>query len=184
MVGFPSAATRFGFTPLLFLGGGWRDDALRSWLAPLVSAFIERSFLSGTLNIVFLLIAGRFVEKVVRPVGIAVLFVAGAYAGALARLVLTPYSIMPSAGLDPSVFALIGAYFVLYGIPAAIPIAPGRSRAVKIVVLAGLWVLFQLAFSAAVQHFELSVTIIAPLGGLIAGCALARPLLAWTYRKA
>jgi hypothetical protein len=42
----------------------------------------------------------------------------------------------------------------------------------------------QIVFTLAGGGFELSVTIVEPLGGLAAGVALARPLLAWSYRKA
>ena len=111
-------------------------------------------------------------------------FVAGAYAGALARLILTPGSPIPSAGLDAAVFAVIGAYFMLYGVPAAIPVARHHSRTAQIAILAGIWLAIQIAFAIVAQNFAVSVTIVEPIGGLIAGVALARPLLAWAYRKA
>ncbi|MGH6617782.1 rhomboid family intramembrane serine protease [Sphingomonas sp.] len=184
MVGLAEASITYGFIPQNFVTGGWRDDPVRSWLSPLASAFLARDFLSATFNLIFLLIAGRYVEKALRPVGLGILFVAGAYAGALARLVLTPGSMMPSAGLDPAVFAIIGAYFMLYGVPRAIPIGHGQSRGVQIAMLAGVWLGIQVVFSLLARSFELSVTIIEPLGGLAAGVALARPLLKWQYRRA
>ncbi|WCM28332.1 rhomboid family intramembrane serine protease [Sphingomonas sp. QA11] len=174
----------YGFIPVDFLGGAWRDDALRSWLSPLASAFLSRDFISAIFNMVFLLIAGRYVEKAIRPVGLGVVFVAGAYAGALARLILTSGSPIPSAGLDAAVFAVIGAYFMLYGVPAAIPVARHHSRTAQIAILAGIWLAIQIAFAIVAQNFAVSVTIVEPIGGLIAGVALARPLLAWVYRKA
>jgi membrane associated rhomboid family serine protease len=90
----------------------------------------------------------------------------------------------PSAGLDPSVFALIGAYFMLYGVPDAIPVAQGQKRWVRIAALAAIWLGFQIVFSVIAQSFDFSVTIIPPVGGLVVGVLLARPLLAWAYRKA
>ncbi len=174
----------FGFIPRDFVASGWRDDPVRSWLSPLASAFLARDFVSATFNLIFLLIAGRYVEKALRPVGLGILLLAGAYAGALARLVLTPGSLLPSAGLEPAVFAVIGAYFMLYGVPGAIPIGHGKSRWVQIAMLAGVWLGIQLVFSLIAQSFELSVSIIEPLGGLAAGVALARPLLKWQYRRA
>ncbi|MES2055757.1 MAG: rhomboid family intramembrane serine protease [Pseudomonadota bacterium] len=184
VVGLAAASVQFGFIPQDFLASGWRDDPVRSWLSPLASVFLARDFISATFNLIFLLIAGRFVEKALRPVGLGIIFVAGAYAGALARLVLTPGSILPSAGLEPSVFAIIGAYFMLYGVPNAIPIGHGKSRWIQIAMLAGVWLAIQVAFSIVAQSFELSVSIIEPLGGLAAGVALARPLLKWQYRRA
>lgn len=183
-IGLQTAALQYGFSPQYFLAGGWRQDPVLTWLSPLASAFLARDFLSAIFNLIFLLIAGRFVEKAIRPLGLGVVFVAGAYAGALARLILTPGSVIPSAGLDAPVFAVIGAYFMLYGVPRAIPITQGKSRSAQIAILAGIWLAIQIAFSIAAQSFEVSVTIVEPIGGLIAGVALARPLLAWAYRKA
>ena len=183
-VGNDMAAIRFGFIPVDFLGGGWSDDPLRSWLSPLASAFIPRDVLSVAFNLVFLLIAGRFVEKAVKPVGLGLLLLAGIYLGAAARLVLTPGSPLPGAGLDPALFAVIGAYFMLYGMPAALPIGRGQTRAVQIAMLAGVWFGIQAVFSVVGQNFEMSVTFVEPIGGLLAGVLLARPLLRWQYRRA
>jgi membrane associated rhomboid family serine protease len=184
VVGLGAAAYLFGFAPEPFLAGGWRDDALRWWLSPLASAFLARDFVSAIFNLIFLLIAGRFVEKALRPLGLGVIFVAGAYGGALARLIFTPGSGIPSAGDDAAVFAVIGAYFMLYGVPRAITFLQGHGRVAQIGILAACWLAFQIIFAIVGQSFELSVTIIEPLGGLAAGVALARPLLAWGYRKA
>ena len=184
-IGLEAAAILYGFIPESFLaGGGWRDDPIRSWLSPLASAFLSRDFLSAIFNIIFLLIAGRYVEKAIRPVGLGLIFVAGAYGGALARLILTSGSPIPSAGLDAPVFAVIGAYFMLYGVPAAIPIARHHNRLTQIAILAAVWMAIQIAFAVIAQSFAVSVTIVEPIGGLIAGVALARPMLAWAYRKA
>jgi membrane associated rhomboid family serine protease len=82
------------------------------------------------------------------------------------------------------VFAVIGAYFMLYGVPSAIPIARHHSRLTQIAILAGIWMAIQIAFAVLSQSFAVSVTIVEPIGGLLAGVALARPMLAWAYRKA
>ena len=103
--------------------------------------------------------------------------------GAIARTLVTPASIIPTAGIDAGLFAAIGAYLMLYGIPAAIPVARGYSRSVQILGLALLWATIQAAFML-VGEFELSVSLINPLGGLPVGALLVRPLLAWRYRKA
>ena len=95
----------------------------------------------------------------------------------------SPGSIVPTAGIDAGLFAAIGAYLMLYGIPAAIPVAKGYSRPVQILGLALLWAALQALFML-VGQFELSVSLINPLGGLLVGALIARPLLAWRYRKA
>lgn len=183
-IGLDRAAILFGFIPSDFLAGGWRDDPIRSWLSPLAYAFLARDVISAIFNMVFLLIAGRYVEKAIGPIGLGVVFVIGAYGGALARLILTPGSPIPSAGLDAAVFAVIGAYFMLYGVPSAIPVARHHSRLTQIAILAGIWLAIQILFAIIAQSFAISVTIVEPIGGLITGVALAKPLLAWNYRKA
>lgn len=182
--GWQSVAMRFGFLPVDFLNGAWSDDPLRSWLSPFASIFIPRDILSLVFDLVFVLIAGRFVEKALGPVGLGVLVLAGAYGSAAGRLLLTPGSPIPGAALDPVMFAIIGAYFMLYGLPRAFPIGAGQTRPVQIAMLAGIWFGIQLVFSLIGGQFEFSVTYVEPLCGLVAGVALARPLLRWNYRRA
>jgi membrane associated rhomboid family serine protease len=73
---------------------------------------------------------------------------------------------------------------MLYGVPRGIPIAQRQSKLVQIAAIAGIWLALQLAFMLAAGQFELSVSIIEPLGGLLAGVAIAQPLMRWRYRKA
>jgi membrane associated rhomboid family serine protease len=157
---------------------------VRSWLSPLASAFLPYDIVSAIFNGVLLLVAGRFVEKSIGPVGLGILFVAGAYGGALARLALTFSSPMPSGGCAPSLFAMIGAYMTLYGVPQSLPVPRHLSRWAQIGVLAFFWLVVQALFALAAQNFEVSVAIVDPLGGLIVGMLLARPLLALRWRKA
>jgi membrane associated rhomboid family serine protease len=177
-------ASRFGFIPAPVITGTWRDNPLIELLSPLASRVIEPSIVGILFNGVFLLIAGRYVERAIGPVGLIVVFVAGGYLGALARLALTPLSVMPSMGMTPSLFAVIGAYLMLYGVPRAIPVAPHHSRMVQIAIVVGIWAAIQVAFMLASGSFELSVSLVEPLGGLMAGLLLAQPMLKWRYRKA
>ena len=177
-----SAALEYSFSPLLFLSGGWRAQPM-IWLSPLISQFLLGSITMAMFNTAIMLIVGRYVEKALGGGGLLAVFVAGAYGGAIARTLVTPASIIPTAGIDAGLFAAIGAYLMLYGIPAAIPVARGYSRSVQILGLALLWATIQAAFML-VGEFELSVSLINPLGGLLVGALLARPLLAWRYRKA
>jgi len=177
-----AAAMGYAFSPLLFLAGGWRALPM-IWLAPLISQFLLGSVTMAMFNTAIMLIVGRYVEKAVGGVGLIVTFVAGAYGGAIARTVLTPNSIFPTLGIDAGLFAAIGAYLMLYGIPAAIPIARGYSRPVQILGLALLWAATQMLFML-IGEFELSVSLVNPLGGLLVGALIGRPLLRWRYRKA
>lgn len=183
MVGFRAAAIGFGFVPLEFASGAWRTDPW-FWLSPLASLFLPPDLLSAVFNLVFLLIAGRYVERAIGPIGLGVLFVFAGYAGALGRLVLTPQSPIPSAGMDPALFGVIGGYFMLYGVPEALPTWRGFGRAGQIASLALFWIAFQLILALAAGTFDPSTGLVAPIFGLVAGMLLARPLLAWRYRGA
>ncbi|MFC3581601.1 rhomboid family intramembrane serine protease [Sphingomonas hylomeconis] len=183
-IGWQVAAIQYGFIPRDFLANGWSDDPIRAWLSPIASVFIPRDLLSAVFDLVLLLITGRFVEKALGPVGLGVVALAGTYASAAGRLLLTPGSLVPGAGLDPIFFAMIGCYFMLYGLPRSLPIGVGQARPVRIAMLAGIWFGIQLVFSLVGQNFELSVSYVEPIFALIAGMALARPLLKWQYRRA
>ncbi len=154
------------------------------WVSPLFAQLLVSNIVNTLFNLIFLLIAGRYVERSLGAGGLIVLVVAGAYLGAIARTLLSPWSYIPTLGADAAVFAVIGAYFMLYGVPEAVPVARHYSRVQQIGALALVWVLVQLSFMMVSGGLEFSVSIINPLGGLAAGIALARPLLAWRYRNA
>lgn len=183
-IGLRAALAQYGFIPADFLGGGLREYPIRSLLSPLASALIPRSLLDAVFNGVFLLIAGRFVERGLGAGGVAIVALAGAYGGAVLRLLLSPGSVTVSAGFAPALFAVVGAYLMLYGAPQSLPVPRSQPRLVQIAVLAGYWVAIDLVFSLVSGGVEVSASIIGPIGGLIAGVLLARPLLAWRYRKA
>jgi len=176
------AAYGYSFSPLLFLSGGWRAQPM-IWLSPAVSQFLLGGITMAMFNTALMLIVGRFVEKALGGIGLIAVFIVGAYGGAIARTILTPGSMAPTAGIDAGFFATIGAYLMLYGIPSGISIARGYSRPVQILGLALLWAAIQGVFML-VGDFEISLSLVNPFGGLLVGTLIARPLLAWRYRKA
>lgn len=180
--GVAAAVAGLVFSPALLLAGLTGDPVLA--LSPLVSQFAAAGIFGAAFDAVFLLIAGRYVERALGPWGLIAVFVAGAYGGALARLLLTPDSMMPGFGASGGLFAIVGAYLMLYGIPSALPIRLGGGRVAQIAALACIWIGFQLIFMLVAGAVDWSIVLIEPLGGLIAGVALARPLLAWRYRRA
>lgn len=177
------AALSYGFSPPAFLAGALGAQPF-VWLSPLVSQFLLGSFVATLFNAVLMLIAGRYVEKALGGAGLLVAFAAGAYGGAIARLALTPGSPLVTASMNAGFFATIGAYLMLYGIPGGISVARRYPRPVQIAALALIWAVIQFAFMLPTGGIELSLNLIDPLGGLLVGTLLARPLLAWRYRKA
>ncbi len=179
------AATALGlvFSPAAFLSG-WRDAPIVALLSPLVSQGAQLGVFAAAFDAVLLLIAGRYVERVLGGVGLAMLFVVGAYGGALARLLLTPGSATPGFSGSGALFAIVGGYLMLYGIPRTLPITITGSRFKQVAALALLWAVVQGVFALASGALDMSVMLVEPLGGLAAGVAASRPLLAWKWRGA
>ena len=178
-----AGAIEWVFSPAMALGL-WREVPAMIAASPLVSQVAAAGIFGAAFNAVLLLISGRHVERAVGPVGLIATFVAGAYAGALARLLVTPGSGVPGFGANGGLFAVIGTYLMLYGIPAGLPLNLRGSRVGQIAALALFWTILQVLFMLASAGADLSTAIVEPLGGLAAGVALARPLLRWRYRKA
>ena len=173
----------FVFSPAAFLAT-IGVDPVAALVSPLASHLAQAGILATIFTAIFLLVAGRFVEKAVGGIGVVALLIAGLYAGALARLVLTPGSLTPGFYASGGLFAIIGAYLMLYGIPRALPLNLGGGKVMQIATLAAIWAGLQLVFALVAGGVDLSVQLIEPLGGLAAGVALARPVLAWRYRRA
>ena len=171
------------FSPAMAFGL-WQDAPLNVVASPLVSQFAAAGLFGAAFDAIFVLIAGRYVEQALRGLGVAATFVAGAFAGAIARLVLTPGSAVPGFGASGGLFAIVGAYLMLYGIPAGLPLNLRGSRVKQIGVLALIWAGLQFSFLLATRGGDVSIQVVEPLGGLAAGVALARPLLKWRYRRA
>jgi membrane associated rhomboid family serine protease len=178
------AAMPYGFMPLDIVAGEWQTSPVRAVLSPLVSQFLLSSIAAALFNTIFVLIAGRYVERSIGPVGLIATFVAGAYGGAAARLALTPNSFLVTADASAGLFALVGAYFTLYGVPHVLPVPRQYGRVAQVAALAAFWIVIQTVFMLGSGMVELSLSLINPLGGLIAGMLVARPLLRLRYRSA
>jgi membrane associated rhomboid family serine protease len=178
------AVIPYGFTPFDVMAGAWQENPVATLASPIVSQFLMSSLFSTLFNTLFILIAGRYVERSIGPVGLIATLIAGAYAGSLARLVLTPHSFLTTMDASAGLFALLGAYFTLYGVPNILPVPRHYGRFAQVAALAGFWIVLQIAFMLASGVFELSLTVVNPLGGLIAGMLVAKPLLRLRYRKA
>ena len=162
VIGIGAAAGRYGFVPAAAWAGAYDGNAALALASPLLSLFIPSDVIGVAFDLVFLLIAGRFVERAVGPLGLGVLFVVAGYAAAAARLLLTPESLVPGAGMQPALYGVIAGYFMLYGVPAAIPTWRGLGRAGEILTLALVWIGLQVALAAMAGYFELSTTLVAP----------------------
>ena len=181
----PPAAVQGGFIPARIDGGvpaghGFLVPAL---LTPLSATLIHGGFAHLALNLVMLVFCGRQVERVVSPVGIAILYVVGAFAGAAGQWVFEPESRVPMIGASGAISAIVAAYALLFGERRAKRWGPVPGDVLHVAWLAAAWIGIQFLVGLAGMG-GVTVAIGAHIGGFVAGLILARPLLLWRYRQA
>ena len=135
-------------------------------------------------NLLMLFYCGREDEVAIGPAGVITLYVLGAYAAAAAQYVAGPHSPVPMIGASGAISALVGAYAMLYGQRRPSKYPPAIARWIHIAWLAVAWIAVQLMLELVSQTQAMPIAAAAHIGGFIAGLLLARPMLAWRYRKA
>ena len=154
------------------------------WIVtPLTATLVHGGVAHLVLNLVILMFCGRQVERVIGGAGMLVLYVVGAYAGALCHWAFDPSSAVPMIGASGAISALVAAYARFYGERRARAIGPFSADVVHVAWLAAAWIGIQLLMGIAGLG-GLTIAIGAHIGGFLAGLVLARPLLAWRYRGA
>lgn len=177
-------ALRGGFVPGRVMGGPVVGD-VPVWLTPLTATLIHAGIIHLGFNMLMLGYCGRFVEYPLGSAGLAILYVAGAYAAALFQYLAGPTMLIPMVGASGAVSAVVGAYALLYSQRRGAAVQPGRfGHWIQVLWLAAAWILVQLLLALATTASHISIAVAAHIGGFIAGLLLARPLLLWRYRKA
>jgi membrane associated rhomboid family serine protease len=150
-------------------------------LTPLSSAFLHGSLFHLLFNMLVLLFIGRQLEA---PLGgrlMAVLLVAGAYAGAFAQWLADPQAAVPMIGASGAISAVIAMFALIFSRSAPAAIGPVPSHWVRALWLAAAWIGLQLLLGFAGGGGFGAVAIWAHVGGFLAGLLLARPLLRWRF---
>ncbi|MEO9600664.1 rhomboid family intramembrane serine protease [Parasphingorhabdus sp.] len=160
---------------------GWLVPA---WLTPLSSAFLHIGLMHIGFNMFMLLFCGRFVEQALGTRLMALLYVAGAYAAAFAEFLSNSDSMVPIVGASGAIFAILGAYAVLFARSKVDPVGPIPGHIVRIIWLTLAWIGIQLMFGFATRGSLYGIAIYAHIGGFVAGLLLVRPLLEWRFRRA
>lgn len=166
---------------------GVGDGLASFWLTPLTSALLHGGFFHVAFNLMMLVFCGRPVEAVLGPLGMAVLYLVGAYAAAAAQYALDPLSIVPMIGASGAISAVIGAYAMLFG-RNKVKIANQKLALwLNALWLMAAWVVLNLFIGlafATVSTDGMQIAAAAHVGGFLAGLLLAYPLLLFRYRKA
>jgi membrane associated rhomboid family serine protease len=178
-----AAAAVGGFIPAR-LSGLTVIGGLPVWLTPLSATLLHGGAIHIGFNLLMLFYCGREDEVAIGPAGIVVLYVLGAYAAAAAQYIAGPHSDVPMIGASGAISALVGAYAMLYGQRRPSRYPPAVARWLHIAWLAVAWIAVQLMLGLVSSTRAMPIAIAAHIGGFIAGLVLARPMLAWRYRKA
>ncbi|MEH6756597.1 MAG: rhomboid family intramembrane serine protease [Parasphingorhabdus sp.] len=179
---------RGGFFPIR-LGEGYPaleavGQLVPAWLTPLTSAFLHGGFMHITFNMMMLLFCGRFVEQALGPQLMAVLYIVGAYAAALAEFAFNGQSVIPVVGASGAISAILGAYALLFARNDVKPVGPFPGYVVRIAWLTLAWIGIQLLIGVATRGSLNGIAIFAHIGGFVAGLILTRPLLQWRFKNA
>lgn len=185
VTGYQNLATfSAGFIPLRLTAaaqGGLVTDIpmLPLALTPLTATLVHGGWLHVGLNLIMLVYCGRQVETVLGQGRLALLYVAGAYAAALAQWGWDSGETAPMIGASGAISAVIGTYALLYSRQAVNALGPIPASVVRIAWLAAAWVGLQLllAFASGPGTGFGMVAIPAHIGGFIIGLLLTRPLL-------
>jgi membrane associated rhomboid family serine protease len=177
------AAVLAGFIPARLTGIADLSGAVPVWLTPLTATLVHAGLLHLAFNLLMFVFCGRFVESVIGGGASLGLYVAGAYAAALAQWAVDPASTVPMVGASGAISATVAAYAVFFSRSRVKGIGPFSPFVVRVVWLAAGWIFLQSLIGLAAFAGG-HVAIAAHVGGFIAGLVLARPLLLWRYRKA
>lgn len=182
-----------GYVPQAFINAGFiparfgadliapPGTLLPFFLTPLSSAFLHGGVLHLVFNLLVLLFIGRQLEAPLGAKAMAVLLIAGAYAGALAQFLADPQSTVPMIGASGAISALIAVFALIFGRSQTRAIGPIPSHWVRALWLAAAWIAVQLLIGFAGGGSFGAVAIWAHVGGFLAGLLLARPLLRWRF---
>ncbi|KKC25881.1 rhomboid family intramembrane serine protease [Sphingomonas sp. SRS2] len=171
-----------GFMPAR-VSGYVLPGALPVWITPVTATLLHGGIIHLGFNMLMLIFCGRMVEAAIGPLGIAILYVAGAYLAAAAQYLAGPYDLSPMIGASGAISAVFAGYALLYGKPRGFAAHPKLGLAVNILWLAAAWIGVQFLMGLAFADLGMSIATAAHVGGFIAGLALVRPLLLWRRRR-
>jgi len=178
----PWAAHNGGFISARLTGGV--EAVVPFWLTPLTATLIHGGWLHLAFNLLILVFCGRPTESVLGPVGLAILYLLGAYAAAAAQFALDPVSAVPMVGASGAISAILGAYSMLFGRNKVKVANPALALWLNALWLMAAWVALQIIVGLTFASGGIQVAIAAHIGGFAVGVALANPLLLLRYRKA
>ena len=172
-----------GFIPARWSLG--EDQGLAPFLlTPLSATLVHGGFLHLAFNLLILVVCGRPTENVLGPIGLAILYLLGAYAAAAAQFAIDPVSTIPMIGASGAISAVLGAYAILFGRNKVKVANLTLALWLNALWLMAAWVALQIILGFTFASGGIQIAVAAHIGGFAVGVALANPLLLLRYRKA
>jgi len=146
-------------------------------LTPLSATLVHSGYAHLLSNLAMLLITGTLTERALGWRRTLIIYVAGAYAAALAQWAIDPQGLEPMVGASGAIAGFVGAQSALYGAIRAPAIGVFSPRAVQIAWQIAAWIAVNLLGEAVARHQGFPIAWAAHVGGFVAGIVMARPLL-------
>ena len=175
-----------GLFPVRFTEGstGFDGFLLPVALTPFTAAFMHGGLSHLLLNMMMLLLMGRFVEQVYGWRIFLLLYAIGIVVSAFVEVAVSPSSTIPAVGASGAISAVIAAYVMLF--PRAKPegLGPIPAKIAQPLKLFAGWVALNFMMRFVGVTYGVNIAIWSHIGGFAAGLLLAHPLLRYKYRKA
>ena len=178
------AAYVLGFIPLRVGMPAVVQGALPVFLTPLTATLVHSGLVHLGFNVLILVWCGTQVERIIGAGGLVALYVAGAYAAALAQWGVNPHGNVPVVGASGAISAVMGAFALSYGRARAFTNNLAVNRWINVAWLMVAWIVLQLMMGWLGDQQGYLLATPAHVGGFAAGLLLQRPLLLWRYRNA
>ena len=179
------ATFAFGFIPVRVTENVVADLWLAPvWLTPLTATLVHANVLHIAMILLVLAFCGRPTEAVLGPIGLAILYLVGAFVAAGAYYLVDPNQMTPWVSASGAVSAVIGAFSMLFGRNRVKVANPTLARWLNALWLMAAWVAINVIISIALANRGVFAIAAADIGGFLVGVVLANPLLLLRYRKA
>lgn len=171
-----------GFVPAR-LSGFQLPGALPVWITPLSATLLHGGIVHLAFNMLMLVFCGRMVEAAIGPVGLAILYIVGAYAAAGMQFILNPADGTPMIGASGAISAVFAGYALLFGQPRGFASHPQFGAALNVLWLATAWIGVQFLMGYAFADMGMAIATGAHVGGFLVGLLITRPLLKFRRKR-
>jgi len=172
------AVFAMGVIPVRFAASTPADFAMvPALLTPLSATLVHSGYVHLLSNLAMLLITGSLTERALGWRRTLTIYVAGAYAAALAQWAVDPRGLDPMVGASGAIAAFVGAQSALYGAIRAPAIGVFSPRVVQIAWQIAAWIAVNLLGEVVARREGFPIAWAAHIGGFVAGILMARPLL-------